>query len=54
MRDSIAERSDAPTTHTRAHDPSNGPAYCEECSAWIQEWVTWPCPSVAAARRGLA
>lgn len=30
-------------THTMAHDPTNGPPYCDECSAAWQNWVRWPC-----------
>lgn len=33
-------------THTRAHDPLVGPAYCVECTEAIQDWVRWPCSAV--------
>lgn len=35
-------------THTRINDPRIGPPYCEDCSAAVAEWITWPCPGVRA------
>jgi hypothetical protein len=31
-----------PTGHTRTSTPE-GPDYCAECSAAINDWVPWPC-----------
>jgi hypothetical protein len=36
--------------HIRASTDA-GPDYCKTCSEAVQEWVTWPCPVVAALER---
>jgi hypothetical protein len=43
-----AERLAGVTTHTRTRY-GNDPAHCQECSAAIQEWVTWPCDGSSEA-----